>query len=113
MSAAILDQRRNPIGISRRSGQPGGYWPQISRLYLDDSYAESFGASYALGPTAYNLASTDDLKEQSHCEGSKGSCTAGHFFRFPNTNWNVLIDVVGSVGLLQTKCNQLAQRFRY
>jgi hypothetical protein len=30
MSAAILDQRRNPIGISRRSGQPGVWAANIA-----------------------------------------------------------------------------------
>jgi len=93
----------NPVGIGRK----------YRDCNLDDSSAESFEGSYAIGLPAYTLASTDDLAEQSNCEGSKGSCTAGHFFRFPNTNWNVLIDVVGSVGILQTKCNQLAQRFGY
>jgi len=68
MSAAILDQRRNPIGVS---GTGGTTRAGIGRKYrdcdVDDSYAESFEASYALGPPGYNLASTDDLTEQSHC----------------------------------------------
>jgi len=41
MSVAILDHRRNPIGISGRAG--------VGRKYrdcdLDDSYAEPFRAS--------------------------------------------------------------------
>ena len=59
------------------------------------------------GPPGYDLASTDDLAEQSNCEGSKGSCTAGHFFRFPNTNWNVLIDVVAQSGSFKPNATSL------
>ena len=68
MSAAILDHRRNPIGISGTGGTTrAGIGRKFRDCNLDDSYAESFRDSYALGPTAYNLASTDDLAEQSHC----------------------------------------------
>jgi len=88
-------------------GNPGGFGRKYRECCIDDSYAESFRASYALGPTAYNLASTDDLAEQSNCEGSKGSCTAGHFFRFPNTNWNVLIDVVAQSGSFKPNATSL------
>jgi hypothetical protein len=63
MSAAILDQRGNPIGILGR--RPGGIGRKYRECCIDDSPAESFGASYALGPPAYNLASTDDLTMQS------------------------------------------------
>ena len=79
MSAAILDHRRNPIGVSGSGwGHPTGVGRKYRDCNLDDSYAESFRASYALGPTAYNLASTDDLAEQSNCEGSKRSYSEGH-----------------------------------
>ena len=48
MSAAILDHRRNPTGISSRDGTTG---PGAGRKYrdcnLDDSYEELFRASYA------------------------------------------------------------------
>jgi hypothetical protein len=84
MSAAILDQRRNPIGISQGVGNPKGIGRKYRECCIDDSYAESFGASYALRPAAYKLASTDDLAAQSNCEGSKRSCSEGNLFRFAN-----------------------------
>src|SRR5947208_7925024 len=85
MSAAILDHRPNRIGISSRVGTTrAGVGRKYRDCDLDDSYAEPFRASYALGPPAYNLASTDDLAEQSNCEGSKRSCSTGNLFRFPN-----------------------------
>ena len=31
----------------------------------------------------------------------------GHFFRFPNTNWNVLIDVVGQSGSFKPNATSL------
>jgi hypothetical protein len=87
MSAAILDRRRNPIGVSGAGGTTrAGIGRKFRDCNLHDSYAESFRASYALGPTAYNLASTDDLAEQSNCEGSKRSDSAGDNLCFPNTH---------------------------
>jgi hypothetical protein len=56
MSAAILDQRRNPIGISQGVGNPKGIGRKYRECCIGDSYAESFGASYALRPAAYKLA---------------------------------------------------------
>ena len=51
MSAAILDPRRNPIGISGTGGTTrAGVGPKHRDCDLDDSYAESFRANYALGP---------------------------------------------------------------
>ena len=68
MSAAILDHRRIPSVSQVRDGTTrAGVGRKYRECCIDDSYAESFGASYALGPTAYNLASTDDLTEQSQC----------------------------------------------
>ena len=70
MPAAIVDQRRNPIGISGRGGTTRvGVGRKYRDCDLDDSYAESFRASYALGPPA---------------NSSEGSCSAGDFFCFPN-----------------------------
>jgi hypothetical protein len=87
VSAAILDHRRNSTGISGSGwDHPAGVGRKYRDCDLDDSYAESFRASYALGPTAYNLASTDDLAEQSNCEGSKRSDSAGDNLCFPNTH---------------------------
>ena len=57
-------------------------------------------------PAAYNLASTDDLAEQSNCEDSKRSCSEGDFFCFPNTHLEPADRCGGLVGPLQTKCNQ-------
>jgi hypothetical protein len=65
MSAAILDTD-NLIGISGRGGTTrAGVGRKYRDCYIDDSYAESFGTSYALEPPAYNLTSTDDLTMQS------------------------------------------------
>ena len=50
MSAAILDHRRNPIGISGTGGTTrAGVGRKFRDCNLDDSYAESFRAGYALG----------------------------------------------------------------
>jgi hypothetical protein len=68
MSAAILDHRRNRTGIS---GSGWDYPTGVGRKYrdcnLDDSYAERSARVTRSGPPGYNLASTDDLTEQSHC----------------------------------------------
>jgi len=46
MSAAILDPRRNPIGISGTGGTTrAGVGPKHRDCDLDDSYAEPFRAS--------------------------------------------------------------------
>ncbi len=51
MSAAILDHRRNPIGISGTGGTTrAGVCRKYRDCDLDDSYAESFRASHTLGP---------------------------------------------------------------
>ena len=50
-------------------GNPGVIGRKYRECYIDDSYAESFRASY--WPTAYNLASTDDLAEQSNCDARR------------------------------------------
>jgi len=51
MSVAILDHRRNPIGIS---GTGGTTRAGVGRKYrdcdLDHFYAEPFRGNYALGP---------------------------------------------------------------
>ena len=68
MSAAILDHRPNRIGISSRVGTTrAGVGRKYRDCDLDHSYAEPFRASYALGPPAYNFASTDDLTIQPNC----------------------------------------------
>src|SRR5437762_6665957 len=85
MSAAILDQRHNPIGISRRSEQPRGVLAaNIANAALTTPMQNRLELVTRSGPTAYNLASTDDLAEQSNCEGSKRSYSGGNFFRFAN-----------------------------
>ena len=51
MSVAILDHRRNRIGISGTGGTTGaGVGRKHRDCDLDDSYAEPFRASYVLGP---------------------------------------------------------------
>jgi len=85
MSAAILDQRHNPIGISRRSEQPRGVLAaNIANAASTTPMQNRLELVTRSGPTAYNLASTDDLAEQSNCEGSKRSYSGGNFFRFAN-----------------------------
>jgi hypothetical protein len=60
MSAAILDRRSNLIDISRRGGiTRAGVGRKYRDCNLDDSYAESFRAGYALGASRLNFASTD------------------------------------------------------
>jgi hypothetical protein len=50
MSAAILDRRSNFIDSSRRGGiTRAGVGRKYRDCNLDDSYAESFRAGYALG----------------------------------------------------------------
>ena len=85
MSAAILHQRHNPIGISRRSEQPRGVLAAIIANAASTTPMQNrLELVTRSGPTAYNLASTDDLAEQSNCEGSKRSYSGGNFFRFAN-----------------------------
>jgi hypothetical protein len=81
MSAAILDQRRKPIGISRGVGNPGHIGRKYRKCCIEGSYAESFGASYPLGllVTILPLPMTSQ-----NCEGSKGNYSEGNFFRFAN-----------------------------
>src|SRR5207248_7471548 len=85
MSAAILDQKSNPIGISRGVGNPEGVLAtNIANSASKTSMQNRSELVTPLGPTAYNLASTDDLAEQSNCEGSRRSYSEGNFFRFAN-----------------------------
>jgi hypothetical protein len=84
VSAAILDHRRNPTGISGSGwDHPAGVGRKYRDCDLDYSYAESFRASYALGPPA---------------NSSEGSCSAGDFSVSQTRVWNLLIDVVAQSG---------------
>jgi hypothetical protein len=67
MSAAIVDQRRNRIGTSARSGTTGLMSAANIANATSTTPMQNRSDSYALGPPAYNVASADDLTIQPNC----------------------------------------------
>jgi len=110
MSAAILDTNAIALASQVGMGPPG--LVLVANIATVTSTTPMKNCSELVMPAAYNLASTDDLAEQSNCEGSKKSYSE-QFLPFPKHELECVGRRGGSVGFLQTKCNQPAQRFRY
>jgi len=68
MSAAILDQRCNPIGISGTGAATGPVLAaDIATATSTTPMQNRSELVTRSGPTAYNLVSTDDLTIQPNC----------------------------------------------
>jgi hypothetical protein len=99
VSLAILDHRSNPAGMSGRGGTTrAGVGRKYRDCDLDDSYAEPFQASYALGPPAYNLASTDDLTIQPTVKARTGAIPRAMTSVSQIRTWSLLMNVVAQSG---------------
>jgi hypothetical protein len=114
MSAANLDHRRNPIGVSRRGGTTrAGIGRKFRDCNLDDSHAESFRAGYALGASRLQFCPYRRRNRTITLLRLEGKLYRQPFLPFPKHELECVGRRGGSVGLLQAKCNQPAQRFRY
>ena len=108
MSAPILDHRRNPTGIS---GTGGTTRAGVDRKYrdcnLDDSYAESFRAGYALGASRLQSCLYRRRNRTITLLRLEGKLYRGPFLPFPKHELECVGRRGGSVGLLQTNATSL------
>jgi len=108
MSAAILDQTRNPIGISGTGGTTrAGVGRKYRDCNLDNSYAESFRAGYALGASRLQSCFYRPPHRTITLLRLEGKLYRGPFLPFPKYELNVLIDVVAQSGSFKPNATSL------
>jgi hypothetical protein len=101
MSAAILDHKRNPIGISGTGGTTrAGVGRKYRDCNLDDSYAESFRAGYALGASRLQSSLPTTSQNNQTVKARREVIPRAISSVSQARVWNLLIDVVAQSGSL-------------